>query len=54
MYYLTITAKRRNAKRHIVEKSDDIDYLRFLGGHLADKYIREIYTGGWQKVEEIV
>ena len=53
-YILTITAKRRNAKRHIVTKSESLDELRNLGrNNMNDKYIVEIYTGKWELVERV-
>jgi hypothetical protein len=54
MYYLTTTAKRKNAKRHIVDKGNEIEALRKLGLHnINDKYIVEIFTGRWELVERI-
>lgn len=54
MYYLTTTAKRKNAKRHIVIKSNDLDYLRNTGKNcINDCYITEIYDGKWDLVERI-
>ena len=54
MYYLTITAKRKNAKRHIVTKSESLDELRNLGkNNMNDEYIVEIYTGKWELVERV-
>ena len=52
-FYLTATAKRKNAKRHIVLKSNDIDYLKKIASNLNDCYIVEIYTGNWELVERI-
>ena len=53
-YILVTTAKRKNAKRHVVTKSCDIDYLRTLGrNNIADCYITEIYDGRWGLVETI-
>lgn len=53
MYYLTTTAKRRGAKRHIVDKSADINALRRLAQNINEKYIVEIYSGSWQLIERI-
>jgi len=53
MYYLTTTAKRKNAKRHIVRKSEDINYLKRLGRNVSERYIVEIYNGKWELVETI-
>lgn len=52
MYYLTATAKRKNAKRHIVTKSNDIAYLRRISKNLNATYIAEIYDGRWNLVEQ--
>ena len=53
-YILTTTAKRKNAKRHIVTKSESLDELRNLGkNNMNDKYIVEIYTGKWDLVERV-
>lgn len=53
VYYLTVTAKRKNAKRHIVNKSTDIDQLRKTAQVLNKCYTREIYNGKWELVETI-
>ncbi len=54
MYILTITARRKNAKRHIVDKSTDINDLRKLANNVnGDRYVIEIYTGRWDLVEVI-
>lgn len=53
MYYLTTTAKRRGAKKHIVGKNADINALRRLAQNINEKYTVEIYTGSWQLVERI-
>ena len=54
MYYLTITAKRKNAKRHIVTKSDILDKLIKLGKNRINyNYIVEIYTGKWELFERV-
>ena len=53
-YILTITAKRKNEKRHIVTKSESLDELRNLGrNNINDAYIVEIYTGRWELVERV-
>lgn len=52
MYYLTITAKRKNAKRHISSKGNDIERLRRLANNInKDYYVVEIYNGKWELVE---
>ena len=54
MYYLVITAKRKNAKRHIAMRSDNLDYLKDVGKNdINDCYITEIYDGKWDLVERI-
>lgn len=53
MYYLTTTAKRKNAKRHIVTKSNDLEYLRRIGRDINICYITEIYDGKWNLIERI-
>ena len=53
MYILTITAKRKNAKRHIVTKSEILDKLIDLGkNNINDNYIVEIYTGKWDLLKK--
>ena len=53
MYYVTITARRKNAKRHIKAKFElDImarKYAKRLS-YLNSKYIIEIYDGRWNIV----
>lgn len=55
MYILTTTAKRKNAKRHICDRSNDIEKLRKLGQNNInkDRYVVEIYTGKWELVERL-
>lgn len=53
MFYLTITAKVKNARRHIVKKGNNIDELRKLGNNMNIHYITEIYDGTWQLVETV-
>ena len=53
-YILTTTAQRKNAKKHIVTKSESLDELRNLGkNNMNDAYIVEIYTGKWELVERV-
>lgn len=54
MYILATTAKRKNAKRHIAGKSDDLEHLRYLAQNNInkDRYVVEIYTGKWELVEK--
>ena len=53
MYYVTITAKRKNGKRHIHERFGSYDlaikYVKQLSD-LSSKYIIEIYDGRWNIV----
>ena len=54
MYILTTTSKRKNARRHIVTKSENLDQLRDLGkNNMNDVYIVEIYTGKWELIERV-
>ena len=53
MYYVTITARRKNGKRHIHDRFGsydlDIKYVKQLSD-LTSKYIIEIYDGRWNPV----
>ena len=55
MYYVTITARRKNGKRHIHERFGSYDlaikYVKQLSD-LTSKYIIEIYDGRWNIVKE--
>lgn len=54
MYYLTITAKRKNAKRHIAIKSEDLEYLKRIGrDNINNCYITEVYDSKWNFIEKI-
>lgn len=50
---LTITAKRKNAKRHIVSRCNDIESARKLAENMNDCYIVEIYNTKWELIERI-
>ena len=53
MYYITSKAKRRNAKRHIVEKVknfEDVGFRLRRWCMLNNKYIYEVYNGNWELV----
>lgn len=51
MYYLTIKAKRKDAKKHISKKSHSIDELVTFGKNtLNDKYVVDIYDSKWNLV----
>ena len=51
-YILTTTAKRKNAKRHIVERSSDINELIKTAEFInRDRYTVEIYNSKWELVE---
>lgn len=53
MYILTITAKRKSARRHIVSKYRTLEEARRMFDILNNRrYIIEIYTGNWQFVEQ--
>ena len=53
MYYVTITAKRKNGKRHIHDRFGSYDlaikYVKQLS-NLNSNYIIEIYDGRWNLV----
>ena len=52
MYILAFTAKRKNARRHIEEKSNNLDALRAIANNInKDRYVVEIYNGKWELVE---
>lgn len=50
MYYLTITAKRKNAKRHIFGRYETLDEAVSRVKDINPRYRIEIYTGNWQIV----
>lgn len=52
-YILTSTAKRKNAKRHIVVRSDNLEGLKKLAENINKRYIVELYTGNWQLIERL-
>ena len=53
-YILTVTARRKNAKRHIVQRTHEYDRLVSIAkGIDKQRYIVEIYTGNWKLVETI-
>lgn len=51
MYYVTTTARRKNAKRHILEKTKDLQTAMEVMNKMGDRYIIEIYTGKWELVK---
>ena len=55
MYILATTAKRKNGKRHITLKSNDLEYLREIGKNNInkDRYVVEIYSGNWKLLERM-
>lgn len=55
MYILTTTAKRRNGKRHITLKSNDLEHLRDIAQNNInkDRYVVEIYSGNWNLLERM-
>lgn len=53
MYYIVSIAKRKNAKKHIIEKVENFkDVLPRLHHwcDLNDNYIYEAYNGKWEHV----
>ena len=54
-YILTITAKRKNGKRHIVKRHDSYymlisHYAKFID---FKRYKVEIYTGNWKLIKQV-
>lgn len=53
-YYLTTTAKVKNGRRHIFEKSTDVKHLEKIAKNInKDRYVVEIYAGNWEHLETI-
>lgn len=52
-YILVTTPKRKNARRHIAWRGNDIDDLRKSAKYINDRYVVEIYTGNWKLIERI-
>lgn len=60
MYYITFTAKRKNAKRHIAERIPgttlkSLEYAierLMLFYNTNNRYHYNIYTGDWKLVDE--
>lgn len=50
-YYVTITADRKNAKRHIAVKLHNLDMARAAGHRLSFLYHVEICDGKWHVIE---
>lgn len=54
MYYLTIKAKRKDAKKHIAKKGHSISELAAFGyNNLNNKYIVEIFDAKWNFVMSV-
>ena len=55
MYILTTTAKRKNGKRHITLKSNDLYHLRDIAQNNInkDRYVVEIYSCNWSLLERM-
>lgn len=53
-YILTLTAKRKDAKRHIAARSCNLDQLRKSAELYSNKYRKHIYTGNWELIEEVI
>ena len=55
MYYVTTTARRKNAKRHIADKVNDLETARKTMDRINNKlYIIEVYNGKWELIERRV
>lgn len=52
-YILTTTAKRKNAYRHIVARSENKEELKKLAKNINKRYIVELYTGDWRIIERL-
>ena len=52
-YILAATAKRKNAKRHITGRFDDLESARRTGKNMNDSYNVEIYNGKWELIEKV-
>lgn len=50
MFYVTITARRKNAKRHIAKKCQTFESAIYFAHMLNPSYIIEIFSGDWKKV----
>lgn len=50
IYYLTLKAKRKDARRHIHGKEEDIRKLIREGEALCNRYNVEICTGDWKTI----
>ena len=56
MQYILVTTvrNRKNAKRHIVARSTNINELRNIACYNIDNFYRcFIYTGNWKLIEEV-
>ena len=53
-YILVLESRRKNAKRHIVMRSDDINHLEDLAkNNINNGYKKSIYTGNWKLVKVV-
>ena len=53
MFYVTFTAKRKNAKRHIITKYATFEEAYHFYNMMYDpRYIFEICNGRWETVEK--
>lgn len=52
-YILTITSRRKNAKRHIVSKFYTLSDAEKVASSLNKSYIIEIYNTKWELVKVI-
>ena len=52
MYYVTTTARRKNGKRHIAEKTNDLNKAIETMERINKKYyIVELYNGRWKRLK---
>ena len=53
-YILVLESKRKNAKRHIVARSEDIQYLEDIAkNNINNSYKKSIYTANWRLVKVV-
>lgn len=51
MYIITYKARRKNARRHILEKANNLSELAnvYYSVHKNKRYIYNIYDGSWHR-----
>ena len=53
-YILTNTARRKNAKRHICGRYNDLESARKMAQNINEKlYVIQIYNGKWELIETV-